>query len=341
MGSFKHPRAFGPLDLEIFDLVYEAAWAALEARDPFRDTEKDGARQQALRKLVMDNTGTARSISTPSAEECWPICPRTGLCSEQLGLGAPKGADRFIRPFSARADKQEARAMFSLNGGQPPSLGANQLVREPDLPEKMSNTDVLAWMGRAFGDAVEHGKPRLESLIQALPAAIYTTDAAGRITFFNEAAAELWGCRPELGKSEFCGSWKLYWLDGRPLPHDECPMALVLKEQRDIRGLEAVVERPDGTLVHVVPYPTPLYDNSGTLIGAVNMVVDISDRRRADLDAQRLASIVEIIRRCDYQQGSRRHHHKLESRCRAAVRLYSRRGHRQTGHDPHSRGSHE
>ena len=46
-------------------------------------------------------------------------------------------------------------------------------------------------MGRAFGDAVEHAKPRLEALIQALPAAIYTTDAAGRITFFNEAAAEL------------------------------------------------------------------------------------------------------------------------------------------------------
>jgi PAS domain S-box-containing protein len=70
-------------------------------------------------------------------------------------------------------------------------------------------------------------------------------------------------------------------------------MALALKEQRAIRGMEAVAERPDGTLVHFVPYPTPLYDNSGTLIGAVNMLVDISDRERADLDAQRLASIVE------------------------------------------------
>ena len=90
----------------------------------------------------------------------------------------------------------------------------------------------------------------LETLIQALPAAIYTTDAAGRITFFNEAAAELWGRRPEIGTSEFCGSWKLYWPDGRPLPHGECPMALALKEQRAIRGMEAVAERPDGTLVH-------------------------------------------------------------------------------------------
>lgn len=60
MGSFQRPRVFDPLDLEIIDRVYEAAWAQLEARDPFRDTEKDGERQEALRKLVMDHTGPGR-----------------------------------------------------------------------------------------------------------------------------------------------------------------------------------------------------------------------------------------------------------------------------------------
>ena len=52
-------------------------------------------------------------------------------------------------------------------------------------------------------------------LVNALPAAIYITDARGRIIFYNEAAAALWGCRPELGKSEFCGSWKLIGLTAR------------------------------------------------------------------------------------------------------------------------------
>ena len=79
-------------------------------------------------------------------------------------------------------------------------------------------------MGRvhALGDV--NGLSR--EAIEALPAAIYMTDAEGRLTFYNEAAAELWGCRPELGESKFCGSWKLYWPDGTPLPHDECPMAI-------------------------------------------------------------------------------------------------------------------
>ncbi|MGK9167206.1 PAS domain S-box protein [Inquilinus limosus] len=138
-----------------------------------------------------------------------------------------------------------------------------------------------------------------QQILQALPAAIYTTDAAGRITFYNEAAAELWGCRPELGKSEFCGSWKLYRPDGTPLPHDQCPMALALKQRRAIRGMEAAAERPDGTRVPFIPYPTPLFDASGRLIGAVNMLVDISERVEAEdrvwgeQAAQRLAAIIE------------------------------------------------
>ncbi|HEY9344521.1 MAG TPA: PAS domain S-box protein, partial [Inquilinus sp.] len=105
----------------------------------------------------------------------------------------------------------------------------------------------------------------------------------------------------------FCGSWKLYWPDGTPLPHDQCPMALALKQGKPIRGMEAVAERPDGTRVPFIPYPTPLFDAEGRLTGAVNMLVDISDRHRAEQQAlagaaeralgeqaeQRLAAIVE------------------------------------------------
>ena len=122
------------------------------------------------------------------------------------------------------------------------------------------------------------------------------TDAEGRLTFYNEAAAELWGCRPELGESKFCGSWKLYWPDGTPLPHDECPMAMALHQRRPIRGMEAVAERPDGTRVPFIPYPTPLFDESGRLTGAVNMLVDISERKRAEADlAERKAQLAVFV----------------------------------------------
>ena len=76
-------------------------------------------------------------------------------------------------------------------------------------------------------------------LLDALPAAIYATDAAGRITFFNQAAVDFAGRVPEIGSDQWCVTWRLYWPDGRPLPHDQCPMAIALREGRSINGMEA------------------------------------------------------------------------------------------------------
>jgi PAS domain S-box-containing protein len=119
-------------------------------------------------------------------------------------------------------------------------------------------------------------------LLDALPGAIYTTDAKGRITYYNDAAVALAGRRPQLGSDEWCVTWRLYWPDGTALPHGECPMAIALKEDRAVRGYEAVAERPDGTRVPFIPYPTPLHDSAGNLVGAVNMLVDISQRKQAE-----------------------------------------------------------
>jgi PAS domain S-box-containing protein len=128
--------------------------------------------------------------------------------------------------------------------------------------------------------------------LELLPSAVYTTDALGRITFYNQAAAELWGHRPEIGTAQWCGSWRLYWPDGRPMAHDECPMAVTLREGRPVRGAEAIAERPDGTRVRFAPYPTPLTDAAGRVIGAINLLVDITEQSRTELESAKLAAIV-------------------------------------------------
>jgi PAS domain S-box-containing protein len=158
-----------------------------------------------------------------------------------------------------------------------------------------SNKDQLNGLGylRQFAQSLIRGDSYCRNVLDVLPAAIYVIDAAGGITYYNEAAATFWGYRPELGKSRWCGSWKLFWPDGRPLPHDECFAALALKQGRPIHGMEAVAERPDGSRIAFISFPTPLYDSSGRLAGAVNMLVDITDRQRAEENAQRLASIIE------------------------------------------------
>ena len=129
-------------------------------------------------------------------------------------------------------------------------------------------------------------------ILDALPVAVYTTDAQGRITYYNQAAEDLWGHRPKIGSDQWCGSWRLFWPDGRLLPHDECPMAVTLKEGHPVRGVEAIAERPDGTRVPFLPYPTPLRDATGQLVGAINLLVDLTERRRAQVESAQLAAIV-------------------------------------------------
>lgn len=125
-------------------------------------------------------------------------------------------------------------------------------------------------------------------LLDGLGVAMYTTDAAGRITFFNAAAVEFWGRRPALGE-EWCGSLRLLWPNEAPMRHDECPMATALKEARPVRGGEAIAVRPDGSRVRFMAFPTPLFDDRGNLSGAVNVLVDVTERHRAE-EASRSAA---------------------------------------------------
>ena len=140
-------------------------------------------------------------------------------------------------------------------------------------------------------DAPTIDSPTYRQLLESLGVAVYTTDADGRITFYNEAATKFWGRRPELGE-EWCGSLRLFWPDGSTLAHDSCPMAIALRERRSVRGYEAVAERPDGSRVSFIPYPTVIEDADGRLLGAVNVLIDITERKVAE-DAAHAAKAVK------------------------------------------------
>jgi PAS domain S-box-containing protein len=145
----------------------------------------------------------------------------------------------------------------------------------------------------AFEKALRESERHFREMIDALPAAVYTTDADGRLTHFNRAAADFSGWTPELGTDKWCVTWKLFRADGTPLPHDQCPMAVALKEGRIVDGVEAIAERPDGTRVWFTPYPRPLHDAEGRIVCGINMLVDITKRKQAEQVTSLLASIVE------------------------------------------------
>jgi PAS domain-containing protein len=157
------------------------------------------------------------------------------------------------------------------------SLGVRQHVRKALLrlvAQQASPEQVVDYVTCVTADQ-KSAETRYADLLAALPFAVYTTDATGRITFYNEAAVALWGRRPVLGRDRWCGSWHIYSLGGAPLPHDRCPMAVAIREDRRVRGVTAVAERPDGSRVQFRPFPTPLHDANDNLVGAVNVLIDV------------------------------------------------------------------
>jgi PAS domain S-box-containing protein len=141
-------------------------------------------------------------------------------------------------------------------------------------------------------ETVRKNQERYRQLVDSLPAAIYTCDIRGRIELFNEAAVKLWGRSPEIGADEWCGSYRILDLEGNPIPLDKCPMAETLRTGLPVSGCEIVIERPDGTRVNVLPHPRPLYDDVGRMVGAINMLIDVTDQRKAEGDRGLLAAIV-------------------------------------------------
>ena len=134
-------------------------------------------------------------------------------------------------------------------------------------------------------EAIRQSEKRYRTLFDLVPVAVYTCDAAGLIQEYNQHAVELWGREPKTNDSseKFCGSFRIFYSDGRPMPHHKCPMARVLRDEKLARrDREIVVERPNGARHSVLVNPTALRNGQGKIIGAINCLHDITARKRME-----------------------------------------------------------
>ena len=149
---------------------------------------------------------------------------------------------------------------------------------------------------KRFEEKLQRSEERYRTGFELFPLAVYTCNADGIIQEYNRRAVELWGREPGQNgeKPRFRGAYKIYYPDGRYMPHEESPMARLLRgEKLKAEDLEIIIERPDGERRHVIPAPRILKNIHGKIIGAINSLFDITERKRAEKAAMRLAAVVQ------------------------------------------------
>jgi len=146
-------------------------------------------------------------------------------------------------------------------------------------------------------EALRISEQGFRELVDILPIAVYTCDATGLIEGYNRQATELWGRAPHLGDKDdrFCGAYRLYTSDGVYMPHPECPMGEVLRTGRAVADREIIIERPDGSRRAAVVNIIPRRDEHGTLTGAINCLMDITERKHAEHELKMYADQLRIL----------------------------------------------
>lgn len=157
----------------------------------------------------------------------------------------------------------------------------------------LQNAQSILLARRRAEEALRKQSEWLRVTLASIGDAVISTDAEGRVTFMNGIAEALTG-------------WSQADIMGRPLPDVfsivneqtrqpvENPSLRALREGM-IVGLanHTVLIARDGTERPIDDSAAPMRDESGAMLGTVLVFRDVTERKRAEVDRARLATIVE------------------------------------------------
>jgi PAS domain S-box-containing protein len=293
----------------------------------FPAASKNGAPLRSRRAQALRNPKTELEAATQRFVDLYDFAPiayvsfdRAGRIEEanlavtellgesrDLLIGRPfalyvADLDLFMRHLlNCRTSQQRTKTELQLKsrkGERIPALlystPINSTTRNGALLYQTAIVDLTE--RKSFEEKLRRSEERYRTLFDLVPVAVYTCDADGIIQEYNRRAVELWGGEPGQNgeKPRFCGSYKIYCPDGRPMPHEKCPMARLLRgEKLKAEDLEIIIERSNGERRHVIPAPRILTNIHGKITGAINSLFDITERKRAETIAMRLAAAVQ------------------------------------------------
>ncbi len=133
----------------------------------------------------------------------------------------------------------------------------------------------------------------LATVIAELPIALVACDVRGQVTHHNRAAAELLGIPAEEAggatpRNPYPLTSRVYLADGTtPVPREDRPLARSLLGG-EVRNAEFVIVRPDGARRTVLSSAQRMVGEAGQPLGALTVIEDITDRRLAEEELERV-----------------------------------------------------
>ncbi len=168
-------------------------------------------------------------------------------------------------------------------------------------------------------DAVELTDTLLVGMLEAAPDAVVCVDADGRIVLVNAQTERLFG----YGREELTGQLvEILVPDAIRAGHPVRRAGYVAdpRPRQMGEGIELAGRKRDGSTFPAEISLSAIDAGEGILVMAA--VRDVTERREASATAARLASIIQSSHDAVIGESLDRHHHQLEPRGRATIRLF-------------------
>ncbi|MGH8181643.1 MAG: PAS domain-containing protein, partial [Steroidobacteraceae bacterium] len=146
---------------------------------------------------------------------------------------------------------------------------------------------------KQMATALLQNQTLLGTVIAELPIALVACDVRGQLTQHNRAAAELLGIAADdavqgVPRNPYPLTSQVYLADGTtPVPREDRPLARTLLGDK-VRDAEFVIVQPDGLRHIVLASAQRLIGHTGQPLGALAVIEDISERRLAEQELERV-----------------------------------------------------
>ena len=141
----------------------------------------------------------------------------------------------------------------------------------------------------------EEARARLRAVMDTAPVGVLLSDASGTLLYANREAERIWGQSLQSVQEEGQARYKMFNADGTPTLPEQTGLARALAGKEEIVQEERIIERPEGTRITVDASSTLVRDTAGRPRSGLVIFSDITKRKRAEDEVQRLLARERLI----------------------------------------------